>query len=407
MNNRWMYGAALVLLAVLPMWEAPKNLATLALVLIWLLPRVRTARDPAAWGGPWDRWDSLFLAWFLSTILVAVFAGLHNEEWGGVIDALRYISIAWIFKRSDFTDIQYRRIIEIMLLGTIATLAYAWYAWQIVGTRHELELHSVGHVNHSAIYLTIAAFTLIAMLIAAWTRWIPVTRVLTVLVTLALVYSIFATSSRAAVGTLIIGTLLLGGFAARRNRRVLAALGLVVAGIVAVAWFGNAQVIEEQRVKDARHGLLEVREKLWNTGMLAWQRYPLFGVGLHNFSSITPEDRVRWSQELGQTYDPGQYNGSSHAHSLIFNTLAERGTIGFSILVALMLAWLATLLTRRPAVDAEWLEWVLWGGAAGAWLTHVGVGLVNTTLHHEHAILATALLGLWLGYLRQHHDRAA
>lgn len=406
MNNRGVYGTALVLLAVLPMWEAPKNLASLALLLIWLLPRVRAARDAAAWGGSWDRWDSLFLTWFLSTILVAVFAGLHNKEWGGVIDALRYISIAWIFKRTDFTDIQYRRIIEVMLLSTIATLGYAWYAWRIGGTRSALELNSVGHVNHSAIYLTIATLTLIAMLIAAWERWTPALCVLATLSAFALIYSIFVTSSRGAVGILLIGIVLLGGISARRNRRILAAMALVVVGIIAIAWFGKAQVIEEQHKLESRHAVLEIRQKLWNTAVLAWQRYPLFGVGLHNFSSITPEDRVQWSQELGRVYDPDQYTGSSHAHSLIFNTLAERGTVGFGVLVGVLLAWLSALVLRLPPADGDWLEWTLWGGAASAWLTHVGVGLVNTTLHHEHAILGTALLGLWLGYVRQQHTHS-
>jgi len=30
----------------------------------------------------------------------------------------------------------------------------------------------------------------------------------------------------------------------------------------------------------------------------------------------------------------------------------------------------------------------------------VGVGLVNTTLHHEHAILSVMLLGIWLASRR-------
>jgi hypothetical protein len=39
---------------------------------------------------------------------------------------------------------------------------------------------------------------------------------------------------------------------------------------------------------------------------------------------------------------------------------------------------------------------LLWGAAASAWLVTVGAGAVNTTLHHEHGILAALLLGGWL-----------
>ena len=44
------------------------------------------------------------------------------------------------------------------------------------------------------------------------------------------------------------------------------------------------------------------------------------------------------------------------------------------------------------------LHWLLWCGAASALATAVIVGLTNTTLHHEHGLLSTMLLGMWLGY---------
>jgi len=42
----------LALAFFLPLWEAPKNLASLAFVLVWLANRIR-ARD---FGGRWDVW---------------------------------------------------------------------------------------------------------------------------------------------------------------------------------------------------------------------------------------------------------------------------------------------------------------------------------------------------------------
>jgi hypothetical protein len=40
---------------------------------------------------------------------------------------------------------------------------------------------------------------------------------------------------------------------------------------------------------------------------------------------------------------------------------------------------------------------MLWGGAAAALITTAAIGIVNTTLHHEHGLLAMLLLGAWLG----------
>jgi hypothetical protein len=58
-------------------------------------------------------------------------------------------------------------------------------------------------------------------------------------------------------------------------------------------------------------------------------------------------------------------------------------------------------LWKRPAPGADDADWLLWGGAASAWLVTVGAGAVNTTLHHEHGILAMLLLGAWLCRLRE------
>ena len=127
----------------------------------------------------------------------------------------------------------------------------------------------------------------------------------------------------------------------------------------------------------------------------------MFGVGMDNFSRITL-DRVRtWRVEAGKPFDPAQHWKSfSHAHSLWFNTLAERGVFGLSALVAILAAWIFSLLRHRPRVHDDDLTWALWGGALSAWVISVGTGFVNTSLHHEHAILSVTLLGLWLAWLR-------
>jgi hypothetical protein len=62
----------------------------------------------------------------------------------------------------------------------------------------------------------------------------------------------------------------------------------------------------------------------------------------------------------------------------------------------LLAAWLVALLRRRPHRDASDDDWLWWGSAAAAWMITTGIGLVNTTLHHEHGILAALFLGMWL-----------
>jgi len=68
--------------------------------------------------------------------------------------------------------------------------------------------------------------------------------------------------------------------------------------------------------------------------------------------------------------------------------------------------WRFTVRPRPRAPDGD-LDWLLRGGALSGLVITASAGLINTTLHHEHGILATLLLGLWLTNLPRHPRRAS
>jgi O-antigen ligase len=212
---------------------------------------------------------------------------------------------------------------------------------------------------------------------------------------LALV-SLVVTASRGAVGIGFVMLLLLALAWWPRWRAPL--LGSIVAIAVAtsVAVGIDAEVLRKQQDNAAAQNVLSFRDAIWRTGIAAWEKYPWFGVGKDNFGRITA-DRVReWRAGTGQGYDKASYVEASHGHSLYVTTLAERGAVGFLALAVVLLAALAALLRYRPRTGDDDAAWLAWGGAAGAWIVTAGVGTVNTTLHHEHGLLAALLLALWL-----------
>ena len=91
---------------------------------------------------------------------------------------------------------------------------------------------------------------------------------------------------------------------------------------------------------------------------------------------------------------------TSHAHSLYVNTLVERGIVGLTVLLCVLSAWGWALARNMPSANDTVPRWTIWGGAFSAWLVTVLVGLVNTTLHHEHALISMLLLGGWFSLRR-------
>ncbi len=157
--------------------------------------------------------------------------------------------------------------------------------------------------------------------------------------------------------------------------------------------------MRKQEVNAAAQNVLANRDGIWRMAGAAWERYPWFGVGMDNYSLISHELVRTWRTEAGKDYDATRYVRFPHAHNLFVNALAERGAVGFAALAAVMLAWLLALIRERPRPQDGDLAWLAWGSAASAWFVTVGVGMVNTTLHHEHGLLAVLLLGLWLSTL--------
>lgn len=386
-------GLLLALAAFLPLFEAPKNLLWVAYVITWLVNRLR-ARD---FGGRWDSWDTLIALWIASGFVVAAFAGLHKSEWRGAGDLLRYGSLLWLVRRGGYSARERVWLLGALVASTVIGLAYGYYRlWSGVGKSGTLQLHSVGHVNHTAIYVAIMLGVCAAWIFARWKGWRGGQRAVALAVGALVMASLVVTASRGAVLVGLIAVPVLAAAWWRRSRVPLAATAVAFAVVTALLFAFAAEIVRKQEDRVREANVLAFRDGVWRMGLAAWERYPWFGVGMDNYSVISHELVRTWRTEAGKDYVESRYVRFPHAHSLYVNTLAERGVVGAAVLAVVLAAWLAALWRRRPAPDADDFEWLLWGAAFSAWLVTVGAGFANTTLHHEHGILAALLLGAWL-----------
>ena len=390
----------LALCFFLPLLEAPKNLAWLAYAAAWLLNRIR-ARD---FGGRWDAWDTLFALWIASGFVVAAAAQLgeiRGEEWKGALDLLRYGSVGWLVKRARYAERVQRWVLGALVASVLIGLAVGFVRlWTGIGKSGTLQLHSVGHVNHSAIYIAIMLGVLAAWLFAAYRRWTSPARLAGVACLVILFGSLLVTASRGAFGAGILVLVILAAAGWKRWRAPAVAIGIGTVAVVVLAVALRLEIVAKQERYEKANAQFSLRDGIWRTGLVAWERHPWFGLGIGNYSEVTLERVKAWRAEAGKSFEPSRYVIWSHGHSLFVNSLAERGVVGVAPLLALLLAWGVLLLRYRPRGDADDMEWAIWGASASGWTITVSAGLFNTTLHHEHGILAALLLGLWLGRLK-------
>jgi O-antigen ligase len=379
------------LLFFLPLLEAPKNICWLAFVLLWL---GRAAFAGAGWGGRWQHGRDLPLAALLAAAsLTCLFAAPFPSQWGEIGDVLRYVLLGALLARSQTSDRQENLLLGSTLLGTLLAAGIGWWQWKISGVKGVLELHSVGHVNHSAIYLAMVALGTLAMLLTrsrAWPLW---QRAGLTLALLAQSWLLLTGESRGALLAFVGAAAVLALLTVRRGRAWVLA-GLIGTVLAVLAW--QPYLIDKTLTqwREQQTTTSSYRVELARTALTALRAHPVTGIGPGNFRLATPEQTSAWLAAEGASYEPARYYHAGHSHSLYFNTLAERGLLGAAALLLLAAIWLRRLwqapAALSPAAAGRW--GIGLAGFAGVF----AAGLFNTSLHHEHGLLAMFAFGLLL-----------
>jgi O-antigen ligase len=391
-----------LMIVSLPSVEGPKNIFLVGYLITRLIAEISQFKKGIRL---WGDWDSIFAIIVFTALLSTVFAGFSGlEEWKGYKVLLTAILTGWFLSRSHYKSNQYQLLFKLIILSTLLPLVWGLYEYLVIHSRKSLEIHSVGHVNHSAIYLAIIFGASLAWCLSQFNAKkeklaLNGETILLILLSLLFFVSLIIGQSRGAFGiAIILGVMLILILAKNKTITILGVLSIGAILILTLAL--NTSIVQKQNKNQENHNVLAFRDRAWNVSLEAARFYPALGIGMSNWHFITLNQIKVSVEKRGEIFDPENYYFGGHAHNLYLSALVERGIVGLMVTLFFMIAWIRQLFKTfhwaKKSKDASYL----WGGSLSAWVATFGIGFVNTTFHHEHAILACLFLGIYLSYVR-------
>lgn len=395
-----------IILFCLPLFEAPKNVFGLFLVIAFLglgWRRGFGCRNPFEWP----------IIGLILVLWVAGFTSEYQGETGWYHGELNLFenAVRWSFLgvivlitgRYSFTEQQVRILWVVAGCTAILAVGDALYGWHASGKTYP-EIRSVGHVNPSGLYVLVSIAVGLGLLHVKpiWAR---------ILGAAVLIAAIgFIIPSRSIVTLTAAGALLVFAgyvFVKQSGQVMRAAIGITV--LVAICAGGLISPIGAPFRAELQHRItgdeiFSYRDKILYTALEVWDRNPIFGSGFNSFDAATDPDVVRAELEAeGRDYDAeaDRFFRTVHGHNLWTNALIERGLVGltlFTVLLALY-AWYFWRAERRID-DPNATDRMVVLTAQLVVIGFIIGGLGNTTMQNEHGQAGMMILAIAAGYLR-------
>ncbi len=313
------------------LWQVRRNLS------------LRIPRDPLALA------VLAFLAWVGVCYLVAQLAGRDAPaRWNREpVNFLHCLAVFWL----ALISVRSRETLAIAITVIATVLAFRWLT----------SPDAIYNESYIASYLAITCPLLLGVGLMFDK---PAARVVSILAAVATIGLIVHIQTRAAVGAVIIATLVFVLISRSRIRATV--LSMVVIALVVI---GLPQTAVWERISGLRDNVSPGagRIALWHAGVAMFREYPVFGVGPGQYCSAAPlyTDRIKYSSRLD-------------AHNSFVEVLAETGAPGlllfcWMLLLALGYSYQVTASTRAK----EWLR----GAARGVFASlcaFIAVSVLNS-----------------------------
>ena len=213
----------------------------------------------------------------------------HGLPGDGYRDTLRFVLIAWILSRIFFSDESLTKLVLIAVLATLVTLAYSYYS-----SGGELkELHSVGHINHTAIFLLITYSIALPFLVFNFDQLTFYVKALLCLALIILFSSTLDTESRATFGIILVVSLINLLYAAIKVKKIVFIIVLIaITTLISIFFLVNPPMALERILIHEHLYIDETRAKINQFSYYMFKANPFFGVGFGNYGFLEINDEI-------------------------------------------------------------------------------------------------------------------
>jgi O-antigen ligase len=331
----------------------------------------------------------------ISSLISAFFAFNTTEALKACIDTFRIIMIFLIIKS---LPLNMRHIVvfnKILFFSMTVALLYGLYVFYLfpnpVPEITYLELHSIGHVNHSSIYLLLVLTIALTWLFYRDNQFPDISTGLLLFIIMSSLAGIFITGSRATMFTSPLLVLLLFFITKQyRNPKSLAIVVAIFVTVVLTVFFSHEYSFE----KFLSGFFISPRVELIEASLRAWLEHNIFfGIGADNSHYVNPQD-----------YFQTEFNFSEvvHAHNTYITYLLERGLFGLGLYLIFIFSVLIALIKQYGKTKDRLVT-----AALLIWLINFIISLVNTTFHDENGLLIVLFWGLALNkHIRNPGDKS-
>ena len=368
----------LVMLFTLPVTEGLKQISLTLFVLVGIYICVKEKRQ--------FKFDVINVSFFIFVLATFISCLVNGVSPSRVLDPLRCMLFFFVARTVGTEKINFKFMFYALFAGFIVAFIPACIEkFSDPDPEAFLILKSIGHVNHSAIYIFLIFLTAL-LFISNKNK----NRSINISISIICILALAIAGSRSTAYMIPLVSVLIFSYLIYK-KEVSFKLSLTLSILFCVVFFTYLYItvaftaderIYDQMSKGVQGG--EFRFLIFESAFKTWQDNIFFGIGSGNFKSI----------DLTHFFPQSAKAHVSHAHNTFLTFLTEKGIIALLAYLVFQLSLFVKFIKNFRQNSIVFLALLIL-------VFQNVISLVNTTFHHENALLMLLFWGLALSYIEQ------